>query len=79
MERSYAVFTYYCGDLEFSGDAFIGVHIVDESSVIHEVSFSGNPQSVACLNIPDSPWVNIVYGISGSGMFLYQHLYTLVH
>ena len=61
------MFTYYCGDLDFSGD-FIGFITGDGISVVHEASFSGTAQSIACLNVPNSPWVNVVYGISGSGM-----------
>ena len=69
FERSYAVFTYYCGDLDFSGD-FIGFFTGDGTSVVHEASLSGTAQSIACLNVPNSPWVNVVYGISGSGMHI---------
>ena len=65
------MFTYYCGDLDFSGD-FIGYVTGDGISVVHEASLSGTAQSIACLNVPNSPWVNVVYGISGSGMHIFS-------
>ena len=64
------MFTYYCGDLDFSGD-FIGFVTGDGISVVHDASLNGTAQSIACLNVPNSPWVNVVYGISGSGMHNY--------
>ena len=67
FERSYAIYTYFCGDLGFSGNVTIGFATGDGMFADHESTLSGNAQSIACLNIPDSPWVNIVYGISSSG------------
>lgn len=69
-KRSYAVFTYYCGDLRFSGNATIGFVTGDGMFANHETSLRGNPQSIACLNSPASPWVNIVYGINSAGILL---------
>ena len=70
FERSYAVFTYYCEDLEFSSDSFVGFQVSDDFFYFHETSFTNNVLSIACLNVPDSPWVNIVYGTTASGKFI---------
>ena len=67
FERSFAVFTYYCGDIGFPNSAFIGFQINDGFIAVHETTANGNTQSIACSNTPDSPWVNVVYGISSSG------------
>ena len=65
FERSYAVFTYYCGDLEYSSpDIAIGFS-VEDFAVLYEPN--GSPESIDCINLPNSSWVNIVYGISESG------------
>lgn len=70
FERSYAIFTYYCGDIEYAdNDTVIGFSTDDGLSVQHDISLDDNAQSIACLNIPDSPWVNVLYGISISGKF----------
>ena len=68
FERSYAVFTYYCGDLGFSNDASIGFSTGDGVYANHEATLNN---SIACLNAPASPWVNVVYEISPSSKFRY--------
>ena len=68
FEKSFAVFTYRCGDLSFSGNATIGFVTTDGLFEVLETSFNGNAQSVACQNFPESPWVNIVYSITSQGI-----------
>ena len=62
--RSFAVFIYYCGDLTFSSGATI---TPDGLFANHPATFSGSAQSIACMNSPASPWVNVVYEITTSG------------
>ena len=65
--RSFAVFTYYCGDLTFSYDASIGFDTTDGLFANHPASLSGSTESLACSNSPVSPWVNVVYEITTPG------------
>ena len=67
FERSYAVFTYYCGDLGFSNDATVGFSTGDGVYANHEATLNNSAESIACLNVPISPWVNVVYEISKLG------------
>ena len=71
FERSYAVFTYYCGNLNFSNNASIGFSSGDGINANHEATLSNFAESIACLNAPASPWVNVVYEISTTGKHKY--------
>ena len=66
--RSFAVFTYYCGDLSYSHGASIGFAAPGGLFANHPAALNGSAESVACLNEPASPWVNVVYQISGAGL-----------
>ena len=66
FSRSFSIFTYYCGDLRFSNGATIGFVTGDGLFAIHPTHRS-SAQSVACLNSPASPWVNVVYEITKTG------------
>ena len=57
---SYAVFTYNCNYMEWSGSATIGFTAGSGNYNNHDPSSS----DVACLNFPDSNWTNIVYQLS---------------
>ena len=65
--RSYAVFTYYCGDLNYSFGASIGFAAPGGLFANHPAALYGSAQSIACLNSPASPWVNVVYEITSQG------------
>ena len=62
--RSFAVFTYFCGDLNYSNGATIGFVTPDGLFANHPATFSGSAQSIACSNLPNTPWVNVVYLIT---------------
>ena len=70
FSRSFAVFTYYCGDLDFSNGANIGFVTTDGLFANHKATLRGEPMYVACLNYPVSPWVNVVYEITGNVLVL---------
>lgn len=69
--RSYAVFIYECGSVQWGGEsatgsvfARIGVSI--NGKIIHSHPLSGNESvdTIDCINDPDSRWVNLVYDLS---------------
>ncbi|CAI8007050.1 Dorsal-ventral patterning tolloid-like protein 1, partial [Geodia barretti] len=64
--NSYAVFTYYCGDLSHATFASIGFGTEDGLHAAHEATFRGSAHSIACLNQPTSPWVNVVYELTNN-------------
>ena len=66
FEQSFAVFTYKCGDLGFSGGATIGFVTAGGLFANHVATVRGNAKEVACLNSPNSPWVNVVYKLTDS-------------
>ena len=65
--RSFSVFTYFCGDLNYSNGATIGFVTPDDLFANHPATFSDSAQSIACSNIPVTPWVNVVYEITTQG------------
>ena len=67
FSRSFSVFTYYCGDLSYSNGATIGFATGDGLFANHPASLNGLAQSIACLNSPATPWVNVVYEITVPG------------
>ena len=62
--NSYAVFTYYCGDLSYSNGASIGFTTTDGFFANHPASIRGKAEQVACLNEPITPWVNVIYELT---------------
>ena len=58
--QSFAVFTYRCGSLQWSGDAVIGFKVNDQLYDIHELS-GNSANAIACLNSPRTIWSNVVY------------------
>lgn len=64
FERSFAVFTYKCGDLEFSGGANIGFSTRVGLYGIHVAAERGNAKAIACWNSPGNVWVNVVYKLT---------------
>ena len=65
--RSFSIFTYFCGDLRYTNRATIGFSTGDGLFANHPASLRGSADSVACLNFPTSPWVNVVYEITKTG------------
>lgn len=66
--QSYAVFTYKCGLLEWSGDsafeAVIGYSALGQFFEDHPLSQMSNTNDIACLNSPQSEWSNVVYNLT---------------
>jgi hypothetical protein len=64
--QSYAVYTYRCGDLGWSGGATIGYNggPVGNFYANHPLSRTSSVNSIACLNFDVTEWSNVVYNIS---------------
>ena len=69
--RSFAVFTYHCGDLVDSFGLSIGFAAPGGLFANHPALLGHSPESIACLNEPASPWFNVAYQISGAGLLEY--------
>ena len=67
FQRSFSVFTYYCGHLNYSNGATVGFVAGDGLFANHPASQRGSVQSIACSNSPSTPWVNVVYEITKTG------------
>ena len=70
---SYAVLTYRCGSLDWSGDATIGFTTGPTIYATHPLSGGDNARDVACLNSLSTEWVNLVYPLT-SDRELGEHL-----
>ena len=85
--RSFAVFTYYCGDLRYSRGvlnyfhgASIGFAAPGGLFANHPAALNDSAQSISCLNEPASPWVNVVYEISAeTNLSQGKHLPMFIH
>ena len=64
---SFAVFTYYCGDLSYSNGAVIGFSTGSGLYANHEASYRGDADQIDCFNQPHTPWVNVVYELTRTG------------
>ena len=58
------MFTYHCGHLNYSHGASIGFAAPGGLFANHPASLYHSAQSIACLNEPAGPWVNVVYQIN---------------
>ena len=70
FQRSFAFFTYYCGDLSYTYKATIGFVSRDGFFVNHPATSRGRPYYIACVNLPTTPWVNVIYEITSR---MYTH------
>ena len=70
INKSFAIFTFKCGSLGWSGRATVGFNAGGSYYANHPLSRSKLSNAIACAN-PDSEWNNIVYDLtsieSGSG------------
>ena len=63
--QSYAVYTYRCGYLEWSGGATIGYNGGPVGNFYANHPLSGSSaNTIACLNSGETEWSNVVYNIS---------------
>ena len=62
--RSFAVFTYKCGDIGYSNPATIGFTAGDVLFANHPLTVRKRAQDIACINSPESQWVNVVYELT---------------
>ncbi len=64
--ESYALFTYKCGEMEWSGQAVIGYNggSLSDYYFNHPLSGSDDAQTIACQEFPGSVWTNLLYNIS---------------
>ena len=62
--QSYSIFTYECGDLDFSDLAVIGYHTPLGQSETHPLSDTAvSPDTIACVHLK-SIWNNVVYDLT---------------
>lgn len=62
--RSFAVFTYMCGDLSYSDRTLIGFISDFDIYALHPAANRSNAMAIACLNYPNNIWVNVVYQLT---------------
>ena len=59
---SYTIFTYQCGLLEWDNGATIGFNAAGDRYANHDPSTN----EVACLNLPQSNFSNVIFRLSDS-------------
>ena len=63
---SYAIFTYQCGDINWSWRTVIGYNAAGVVYMNHPLSGGSLAGDIDCTNIPESNWTNILYNLTGS-------------
>ena len=66
--RSFTVFSYKCGDIRFSNSATIGFTAGDVLFANHPFTLRRKAQDIACINSPESEWVNVVYELTSEDL-----------
>ena len=66
--KSYAVYTYQCGLMEWSDSATIGYNGGRNYFANHPLSGSPGAQTIACVNSPENMWSNVVYNLTTLGI-----------
>lgn len=75
-QQSYALFTYQCGQLGWSGGATIG--FTAAGNVYQNNRLSGTyARNIACLNSPTTIWTNVIYQLSKYG-YMHDGLLTIL-
>lgn len=68
-QQSYTLFTYQCGQLEWSGGAIIGFTAAGNVYQSHDLSGT-YARNIACLNSRTTIWTNVIYPLRKYG---YKH------
>jgi len=76
--RSYAVFIYRCGLMEWNGRAIIGFNANGSLYQNHRLAGTFSAKNIACLNSPDAIWSNVVYLLFVRGMWACSCLYIII-
>ncbi len=68
--ESYALFTYKCGEMEWSDQAVIGYNGGSPTDYFfnHPLSGTDDAQTIACQEFPDSVWTNLWHKISNENV-----------
>ena len=68
--KSYAVYTYRCGNMSWSEEATIGFNAPPSLYEVHpKTDTELNPDTIACVH-EDSPWNNVIYDLEPSPIIL---------
>lgn len=68
--KSYAVFTYHCGDLQWLRDATIGYNAPPDNYENHPLTGTDiYPDTIACVHT-ESEWNNVIYDLEPSPIIL---------
>ena len=61
---SFAVFTYQCGAMTWSGNATIGFNAGGSQFENHPLSGSSMTQSIGCMNYNSTVWTNLLFKLT---------------
>jgi hypothetical protein len=76
---SFAVFTYQCGAMTWSGNATIGFNAGGSQYENHPLSGSSITRSIACMNYSSTVWINLLFKLTpNSKQHCYYCLYTII-
>ena len=65
--KTYAVYTYHCGDIQWSEGSVIGFNAGGSYYVNHPLSDSIEARDIDCVHHPESEWNNVVYDVNPNG------------
>ena len=69
--KTYAVYTYHCDDVEWSDGSVIGFNAGGSYYANHPLSDSLAARDIDCVHSPESEWNNVVYDVNPNGTTIY--------
>ena len=65
--KTYAVYTYHCNDVQWSDGSVIGFNAGGSYYVNHPLSDSISARDIDCVHSPESEWNNVVFDVNPNG------------
>ena len=69
--KTYAVYTYHCDDIEWSDGSVIGFNAGGSYYDNHPLSDSISARDIDCVHSPGSEWNNVIYDVNPNGTTIY--------
>lgn len=65
---SYAIFTYRCGDINWSRNSVIGYNGAGVVYENHPYSSGFAARNIDCINAQEGNWTNVLYNLTGASL-----------
>ena len=70
--KTYAVYTYHCDDVQWSDGSVIGFNAAGSYYTNHPLSGLISARDIDCVHSPGSEWNNVVYDVNPNGTTIFE-------